>query len=339
MASVNNDFFRKQLLDYFRGGQFTRWDKLLFLISPDLVYRYNAAAISIGFKELNKTTPDTFQKNVDVKKYSGNNKVAMKISEYLRANANDQLVGAYVHGSVGNSEEVPYSDFDGIVILKSSCFENNVALFRVVKALKETAHMMLEMDPLQHHGWFVLCEQDLPDYPENYFPHELFAHAACLFGSTCLTINLRKSGYGDKFLSGFNHLAESILSKLGSKIFLENRYGFKNFLSEFMLLPAVYFQAKTGAGVFKKFSFELLHKEPGIKSGVLDEISAVRDAWEYTAPVEFLRKLNSEGPYSSHKKTKLLSGKLPDELKNKFDDQMLGKMKDLVKDLSKRLQL
>lgn len=338
MASLNNDFFRRQLLDYLRCGQLTRSDKGLFFISPELVYRKNARTIVNYFNRLNWTPPPANEKQVVIKNYNGTNEIALKISEYLNETAGDQLLGAYVHGSIGNSEEVPYSDFDGIVILKSSCFVNKEVLFRVVKALKETAHMMLKMDPLQHHGWFVLCEKDLLDYPEYYFPHELFLHAACLFGNSHLTIHLRAAGYHNEFMKGFNHLSDSILNKIGSKKFLENRYGFKNLLSEFMLLPAVYFQAKTGKGIFKKLSFELLRKEQGIMHGIMDEVSAIRETWEYKAPEEFMRKLNSEGPYSSHRRTKLISGKLPYHLTNKFDDQMLVKMKDLVKDLRGRLK-
>ncbi len=337
MVSENNDFYRRQLLDYFRCGQLTNWDKTLFFISPELVYRKNAAVISGRFRKLNWAASDGIYKQVVVKNYNGNNAIAIKISEYLKGKAGDQLLGAYVHGSVGNSEEVSYSDFDGIVILKSSCFENKEVLFRVVAALKETANVMLEMDPLQHHGWFVLSEPELADYPENYFPHELFMHAACLFGSNSLTIQLRKSGYTQEFHAGFNHLAESILSKLESKNFLENYYVFKNLLSEFMLIPAIYLQAKTGKGVFKKFSFELLHREIGDIGSIMDEISSIRNAWNYKAPEEFLRNLKAVGPYSSLKNTKSSSGNLPVELKNKFDDKMLGKMRDLVKHLKVRL--
>jgi hypothetical protein len=41
------------------------------------VYRKNAEAIFVGFKKLNIAAPDTFQKKVDVKKFSGNNKGAI----------------------------------------------------------------------------------------------------------------------------------------------------------------------------------------------------------------------------------------------------------------------
>jgi len=60
--------------------------------------------------------------------------------------------------------------------------------------------------------------------------------------------------------------SRGILGKLDSKSFLNNYYNFKNLLSEFMLLPAFYIQAKTGFGILKfKLADLLSNNHAGVK--------------------------------------------------------------------------
>ncbi|MEO8088488.1 MAG: hypothetical protein ABI763_16835 [Bacteroidota bacterium] len=331
---MKNDKFRSHFLSYFRNGQLSKTDKLLSRISPRFVYKKNASVISDMYKHLEPAANEFSPRDISIENYTGSNPVAKKISAFLEEKAKRQLVGTYVHGSIGTSEEIPYSDFDGLVIIKNSCFQNPTDLFFLLLALKETEQMMKEMDPLQHHGWFVMNEADLENYPEHYFPHELFMHAKCLFGNTRLKIGLRTSGYRQEFEHSFQHLTGSIQRKLQSKSFLENYYVLKNLLSEFMLLPAIYHQAKTGNGIFKKFSFDMLEKEAGEKGLVMKKISAIRNSWNYT-PTEQFSRLNI---FAGSSAAKADSGSIATELKNKFDDEMIGLMNDLVNDLKSNLQ-
>lgn len=307
-------------------------------ISPEFVYRKNAKIISDEYNNRGNPGSGDLKEVISIEKYAGSNDVAKKIASILHAATGDSMVGAYVHGSIATSEEIPYSDFDGLVILKNDSLYNWGKLITLTAALKETERMMLEMDPLQHHGWFILTEDDLADYPEHYFPHALFQYSKVLFGAGTINIGLRKEGYSAEFSRSFTNLSNSVLRKLESKVFLENNYVFKNLLSEFMLLPAVYIQAKAGKGVFKKFSFDMIRKDMGEKYDVMSEISGVRQHWHYKAP-ELLLKMNRKmNIFSSHRYAKSLSGNVPDEIRNKFDDAMLERMKRFVKDLIGRLK-
>ncbi len=337
MTPANIELFRSRFLNYLKSGRLNRFDKVLSYLSPDVLYRKNAGFISASYNEL-KTKQSGASVQITVSNYEGNNPVANNIADYLNIKAGDLIVGAYVHGSVGTGEEVAYSDFDGLVILNDKSLESAVELLRAVVALKETERMMLKMDPLQHHGWFVLTEADLSDYPENYFPHELFAHSKCLFGKNPLNLNIRNEVNSKAFRKSFNHLSISILNKLENKKFLENRYVFKNFLSEFMLMPAIFLQARTGKGVFKKHSFGMAEKEIGGEFSIMNEISAMRTNWSYRAPDEYIRKLNTGSALKDRRSAKKYSGSLPEEVKNKFDDKTLQRMKFLVEKFKEKLK-
>src|SRR4051812_48537762 len=110
---------RELLLKYFRNGCLSRSDKLLSVVFPSVLFNKNAKVISNLFKKANEEKPDFENVVVQIENYSGANVHAKHISLYLNAHIKDELVGAYVHGSVGTYEEISYSDFDGFVILKN----------------------------------------------------------------------------------------------------------------------------------------------------------------------------------------------------------------------------
>jgi hypothetical protein len=337
MLQITSEAFRFDFLNYIHNGQLTDSDKLLSLISSRFVFKKNARKVSREFKKLNPTGPDSFIEEIRCEKYAGTNRTAIQIAAYLDSNVKDSILGLYVHGSVGTYEEISYSDFDGLVIIKNTCIENADELYKLAVALKKTEMMMHEMDPLQHHGWFVLSEADLPDYPESYFPHVLFSDAKCISGSGSFPIHLRKEGYGNQFRKSFEQLSASILTKLTSKSFLENYYVFKNFLSQFMLLPAVYLQTQTGKSINKKSSFEILEREMGQSYAVMHEISLIRQQWNYNPPDKYLAKLRDKNLFSNYNAAIKFSGILSRELSSKFDSTMIQRLSHFVSKLRQRV--
>ncbi len=326
---MSNEQFRLLLVKYFRNGCLDKSDKLQGLIFSSLPFYKNAKKISDAFNGLKIVPGDFNMITHEIEEYPGKNRYAKKIADFLKRKIEGDLVGAYVHSSVATSEEVSYSDFDGFVILKNEALHDATRLKKIALALHQSEKIMLEMDPLQHHGWFILTEIDLRNYPEYYFPNELIRYAKCLFGENKITLRVKKTGFKKECTEAFNNMALGILTKLESKSFLKNYYVFKNLLSEFMLLPAFYIQAKTGFGIFKKFSFDKVKEELKEKYAVMDEISLIRTHWDYQ-PSAFYRSLRNHFRLFP---SKYFSGSLPPELKNKFDDARIQQMKHFVIDL------
>src|SRR5690606_11219768 len=138
-----------------------------------------------AYRQLRDAAPEPAAPvTVDVAPDEGDNAHDRRLGAYLRrALGGDlarDLAGAYVHGSLGSYEEVPYSDLDALVILNDGAFRSPARLARTARALGRARAFMYAHDPLQHHGWFVLTEADLRSHCEAYFPAVLFRYAKSL---------------------------------------------------------------------------------------------------------------------------------------------------------------
>jgi len=303
-----------------------------------LPFQLNATKISNYFAQVENSSNYSEYIQYSIENYTGSNLYVKKISDFLETTIGDNLLGAYVHGSVATSEEIPYSDFDGFIILKNETILDSKKLKRVAQVLSESEKIMFEMDPLQHHGWFILTENDLKNYPEYYLPSAILNFSKCLFGENQISLIVKKTGFKNEYIESFHGMASAIHKKLESKSFLKNYYSFKNLLSQFMLLPSFYIQAKTANGIYKKFSFEKVKTELKEKYNVMDEISFLRKKWNYHPP--YFYRLIKKYPDSILRllPSKYFSGSLPHDVINKFDDSFIKRMQDFVNNLKDYLE-
>jgi hypothetical protein len=228
------------------------------------------------------TAPTISGESIKVAKYEGTNQHVLGMTKFLDRHLRRYLAGAYVHGSLGTYDEVAYSDFDGLVILSGAAFESARTLEWVGRKLHEARAIMLNYDPLQHHGWFVLTEMDLLAYPFEYFPPVLFRHAKALLPDRGTMLMLSANVKEGNSARGFNDLADTVRNKALRGRGLRNLYDLKCFLSEMMLLPALYVQARDGAGVYKKDSFDLARKDFSHEQWmIMDQVSQIRLDWHY----------------------------------------------------------
>jgi predicted nucleotidyltransferase len=268
---------------YINSCAFSRLGLLLTVVSRLPACLLNASRIRNSFASFAGSVPtascSTNPARLDVPVYSGSNSHVISMMRHLEP-LEEELHGAYVHGSLGSSEENRYSDFDALVILKDSVFRSSWKLSYLASRLSSLQHIMLDFDPLQHHGWFVLTESDLRYYCEAYFPAELFRHAKSLLqtSGTHLDLAVRNSERESKDV--FNAVATAVISKTSGGRRPGNLFQLKSFLSEFMLLPALYLQAVNSNGIFKKFSYEVARKDFSAEEWkIMDEVSAMRMEW------------------------------------------------------------
>jgi len=120
-------------------------------------------------------------------------------------------------------------------------------------------------------------------YCNAYFPIELFKYAKSLFDDKGLEleISLRKSNY--EAHKAFEKMANAIIRKIKNRQYPMNMCQLKSLLSQFMLLPALYIQAKDGGGIYKKESFALARADDFDSADwtILDEVSKIRMNWNY----------------------------------------------------------
>jgi hypothetical protein len=188
---------------------------------------------------------------------------------------------------------------------------------------------MIDFDTLQHHGWFILTEKDLSEFPLHYFPPVLFNHASSLLPQgTELTLKIGEPGH--TYQSQLKRVALSVIKKTENGKGLKNMFALKALLSEFMLLPSLFIETKTGKGIYKKYSFEAARPYfSDDEWAVMDEISRIRSEWKYSPSwkppktpfitTPFLRKLQASK-----------AGALPVELTSKLTPAFTARMRNLA---------
>ena len=251
---------------------------------PGLVFAGNASALVQKFRLLSREISAGFTTalHVRIDPYEGQNRHVRRMMSFLSEHLKEDLIGAYVHGSLGTYEEIPYSDFDALAILKDEVFGCPEKLVRTAKKLNYARTIMLDFDPLQHHGWLILTELDLKFYCNAYFPVELFNYAKSLLYDKGLELEiyLRDSNY--EIYKAFEEMTDAIIRKIKNRQYPNNMYQLKSLLSGFMLLPALYVQTRDGRGIYKKESFDLARVDfDSLDWAIMDKVSEIRADWNY----------------------------------------------------------
>jgi hypothetical protein len=286
MSAYARNAFHDRLTRYNNGAFASRANSMLALAAISLAYRQESAAVLRAYRALSHDSlieGTAGNIGIAVPPYAGGNPQAQELMGELRT-LSPFLAGACAHGSIGTGEEIAYSDFDALVILRHSAFQSAATLAHVAARLGALRRLMFEFDPLQHHGWFVLTESDLTDYCEAWFPTVLFAHSRALFPDSGMRLVVRSRDSTAEYRGAFDHLCASVLRQIEAEIPLDNAYRLKGLLSEFMLLPSLYLQARDGVSVFKRKSFDLAAGDfPPQLWSAMERVSAARLAWSYEA--------------------------------------------------------
>jgi len=319
------------LTRFINGGCLSRFDRLLSLVLPGLPYRRNADCIlrekgrleSCDFTETLQTV------SVAVKPYTGRNRHVIRMAEYLDTYLKDDLLVAFVAGSLGTGEEIRYSDFDGFVILKDVVFQSRRRLIATARLLNKALHIMLDFDPLQHHGWFVLAESELRRFPDFYFPVSLLEYSRSIPGNKGFVQVVQVYRSDKEFRRSFRELSDGFSSSLRAIREPLDMYGLKSVLSQFMLLPSFYIQARTGVPIFKKFSFDEARKEfSATEWSIMEEVSKIREEWGYEVTPWKRRVMTNPDPFM-RRGSRRLSPKVPRKIRERLNPSFFNRMENL----------
>ena len=273
----------QQCINY--GGN-TRRQKFLSLLYPSL-------GIQPGIESIVKPCKAPRQQVV-IEAYSGSNAQVLELSTYLGKHLSNDLFAAVVHGSLATNDEVNYSDFDALIVVKDKVLQDEKRLRKVAKKLCKAQYILRKQDALQHHGWMLLGEFELLNYDPNFLPLETLSCARSILGNMTITMEVALSNkVGAKEF--VEHLCHSIASKLNNPRLYKSAYFLKAMLSELMLVPAVVYQTKFGTGLYKKDSFELMKPHFSAKEwNAIESATEIRKIWPVYRSVEisFLNAIN-----------------------------------------------
>lgn len=247
----------------------------------DMALSRAAPRVARAYREMQAALPERRDRNtqdVAVEPYRGNNPYVLRMQEALHPLSADVL-GALVHGSLGTGDEIAYSDFDALVILRDQTLRSDRRLARAARHLAALRKIMHEYDPLQHHGWFVLTEADLNCYCDAYFPQALYPCAKSLLPRDGLRLALAPRDSRPETAEAFVTVSADVLAHLERRP-PRSLYAWKALLSQIMLLPALYYQVRHGVGIYKRESFAAVQREiPQPVWQAMVRVSELRAMW------------------------------------------------------------
>ena len=168
-----------------------------------------------------------------------------------------------IHGSIATMDFVPdWSDLDTFVIVKKEVFRNAGRLSYFRQKIVRAKSLLKEIDPLAHHGFIFLNEDNLFSYPQHYMPVAALRYSKALSRETEITFHIRDNRLEAEenfyhYYDIFKEIAETglIKNKPGSP-----DYQLKWFVAMLLLMPSLYLQAK-GIYLYKKFSFDFVRHQ------------------------------------------------------------------------------
>lgn len=221
---------------------------------------------------------------IDLKKliifqYEHSEDIIDKLKSLIHEKYSFLFKAVIVHGSIATNEVVFYSDFDGLIIVKDSY--NNSKELTAFK--NESMKIILNFDPLQHHGWFQINESDLLNYPEDYLPITILEHSKIIYPEEpSLQLNLKVKlnlDYKTSLLVMLNQFENRITNNWKPK----NIYQLKSVLSQIMLIPCLYYSAINNKGIFKRESFDSVESDFSYNEWMPITVAThIRTNWNYS---------------------------------------------------------
>jgi hypothetical protein len=329
--TVDRGRFQAELTTYCSGAIFSRQDLWLSFAFSWIPLRRHARRIYEGHRRVcGGLTGSRGVKKIRPADYSGANLHVQKMKTFMKRQLSGDLVAAYVHGSLATGEEIAYSDFDGLVILKDEVLDDLRRLAAVGRKLNASQAIMFQLDPFQHHGWFVISEAQLGAYPELYLPVEVLGTAASLFPDNGPELIVRPRYFPEEGRRDFLSFCRKLIQKLEPARKPRNLFALKSILSAFMLLPALYVRVRDGKGVLKKDSFDLAKPDFSADEwAVMDEASRMRADWHYRISPVKKWLMTRPHPFSRYL-AKTLAPRIPSSLRSWLDKGFYSRMSRLV---------
>ena len=170
--------------------------------------------------------------HVLISAYNYDNFCVKKIKSLIEEKYAFLFKAVIIHGSLGTNEDINFSDFDGLLIVKDNWLKSKeLSSFK-----KESFKNVLEYDPLQHHGWFQLKESDFNNYPNNYLPLSVLRNSKLIFPDISeMELNIQINDFFDYKETLFNIL-DSLEERLALNWKPKNMFQLKSFLSQIKLM-------------------------------------------------------------------------------------------------------
>lgn len=197
---------------------------------------------------------------------------------------------AIIHGSYGDFSNTPFSDLEITLVLTDDLLGSSEKCQELKHWLKKSLiPLMLIIDPLQHHGPFYIWSTLLDNYDEAILPTRVYKESWSVLAPIELKFSSSENSK-EQSLSAFYRTINAIRQH-DVKFFAKgiNPFNVKRLLSNIMLLPAFFYQARGGMLSKREAILEILKLNLKPISRVLDISTDYREQWK--CPPKWLGKL------------------------------------------------
>jgi len=261
-----------------------------------------AKSIGLSYRALPRTdiklqTIDIHIDAVNEKDYSGQDadylQPILRLKNFVNSQIKDNVVDFFIHGSLSTLDYAKgWSDLDTLLVVNSKTIENPRILISFRRKLISIQDCLLDIDPLQHHGFIFCSEYDLDQYSSQCMPIEVLMESKSLIKQSKLSIKysrsklksrnffkqkalLFKKTFEDGVLAHHQYKGEYLLENYGN---IDTMYQMKYFLSVLASLPVLYLDA-LGLPCYKKDSFDKVKKHFINEWEIIEKAGIIRSKW------------------------------------------------------------
>ena len=227
----------------------------------------------------------------------------------LRANLEPlrpALIGCWIHGSLATGDYTGYSDADLLLIVRDAAIRDREALRTLRQGIRRALAAILYFDHLQHHGFFIAPESLLQRWPVAFLPVAALQFARAFWTPTG-PADLTEAEYHETAPSECLRMIAAILKAVRPRTL----YDAKLLLSQFMLLPALYYQAR-GEPMYKRDSFPRAREEFKAVWRPMQEATELRAAWRRPQRPFFRLFVSIANPWQISRVYRQFERNLPD---------------------------
>lgn len=325
------------LRKYLEKGRIDRPERILSILSEKIASHLASHKAFQSISTVHQKNHEQLH-STQLNVYKGQNKTAIEISKYFHAHSHPSISSVLVHGSIASDDDIAYSDFDGILIIDHKSIATREVLVALRNIIAETSQLFLKQDALQHHGWQILFQHEFSNYPDHLFPYEIIKSSSVLYPSKEINIDILFKSDQLNYSKSLLEITTSILKKSKDKSPQQDLFTLKTYLSQIMLLPALFLQAVNKSPVSKKDSFSLLAKtHPEINQDVINNVSNWRQHWQQPPinnKIRLFHRLRNAGIYNS-----ILAPSIPSNLKQQLTPEFYGEVITICNVLLKKANL
>lgn len=186
-------------------------------------------------------------------------------------------------GSLACEEPWPqYADVDLGLLLGESVMSQPRLIRQTIRAYRRNLSRLIAIDPVHHHGPFILTPLDWGLYSEAYLPLATLRLATTLKPNKAFKIEATRIDDRLEALRAISRLHEGVRRLFEDPRHLADRYLAKSISSMVLLAPALYCGA-TGRPIDKRASFDIVKGELDEAAvAALEAVERFRLDWRFT---------------------------------------------------------